>query len=539
MRLLISPLVILLLTLHFKGYSSDLPINSEIDTVLSYISSGQIEQAKKLIFQLEQRGNIKPTYLASLYYVKAKLLEHQNNTADALRLLEQAEKLSISINDPILLHRCLLSRELIFTEQGKNDSAAIICYRRLELNRLQHNYLALSDNFRALNSLLTTHLYSHSANGLIDSCLHYAFLSKDQKCIAVALTNFGLYTYDKDKSTGLKYLLAAVDSSNRIPDDLVYIYARIQTAEILLNSGNLIKAQSLLQEALAKCIEKGEFNQRTHVYLAIGRIDIREHNYRKAITHLQLARDIAEKKPILYYLPDIYETLSQAFQAVKQYDSSLHYSRKSAAIQLQLTNESTNRQVAEVNAKYQLRGKEWAILNMGNKLGSYRKILGALFIGLFIVVTFFALYLVRININRSDENFQLDPSKKSAKKVSISLPVQFKSEFEETFIKKEIFTQPDLSLQKLADILHTNTSYLSRFINEEYKCSFPQLLNHYRVEKASKLLLSSKMNKLTIEAIAQAAGFHSKSTFNTAFRNKKGVTPTDWKESSSNSLPAN
>ena len=169
MRLLISPLVILLLTLHFKGYSSDLPINSEIDTVLSYISSGQIEQAKKLIFQLEQRGNIKPTYLASLYYVKAKLLEHQNNTADALRLLEQAEKLSISINDPILLHRCLLSRELIFTEQGKNDSAAIICYRRLELNRLQHNYLALSDNFRALNSLLTTHLYSHSANGLIDS----------------------------------------------------------------------------------------------------------------------------------------------------------------------------------------------------------------------------------------------------------------------------------------------------------------------------------------------------------------------------------
>lgn len=532
MRLLLCSFAILLLTQNIKCSPSANAQNPLIDTILSFINTGKLMQAKNLIGQLEQQTQKSPNNSASLYYIKARLLQKEDNTVAAMNLLRKAEQLSIANHDTVLLHRCLLSRELIFTEQGYNDSAAALCYRRLELNRIRHNYLALSDNFRALSSLLATHLNSHSASGLMDSCLHYALLSKDPKGIAVSLTNYGLYVYGQDQQKGLKYLYAAIDSSNRTPNDLVYIYARIQTAEVLIESGNCRKAESLLLEALQKCIVENEFTQRAHIYLALGRVDMLEHNSADAIKHLQLARNIAENKPLRYYLTDIYETLSQAFQSAKQFDSSLVYSRKAAAMQHQLINESTTRQVAEVNAKYQLKAKESTIMNMGNKLGSYRKVLILLFICLFCLVTFFALYLVRININRSDENFQLDSSKPCAKKSTISLPTQFKKEFEKEFIRNEAFTQSNLTLQKLADILHTNTSYLSRFINEEYKCSFPQLLNHYRVEKACQLLLNSEMEKLTIEAIAQAAGFHSKSTFNTAFRNQKGVTPTEWKASS-------
>ncbi len=532
MRLLLCSFAILLLTQNIKCSTSANAQTPLVDSILSFINTGKLMQAKNLFGQLEQQTQKNPNNSASLYYIKARLLQKEDNTVAAMNLLRKAEQLSIANHDTVLLHRCLLSRELIFTEQGYNDSAAAICYRRLELNRIRHNYLALSDNFRALSSLLATHLNSHSASGLMDSCLHYALLSKDPKGITVSLTNYGLYVYGQDQQKGLKYLYAAIDSSNRTPNDLVYIYARIQTAEVLIESGNCRKAESLLLEALQKCIVENEFTQRAHIYLALGRIDMLEHNSADAIKHLQLARNIAENKPLRYYLTDIYETLSQAFQSAKQFDSSLVYSRKAAAMQHQLINESTTRQVAEVNAKYQLKAKESTITKMGNKLGSYRKVLISLFISLFGLVTFFALYLVRININRSDENFQPDSSKPCAKKSTISLPTQFKKEFEKEFIRNEAFTQSNLTLQKLADILHTNTTYLSRFINEEYKCSFPQLLNHYRVEKACQLLLNSKMEKLTIEAIAQAAGFHSKSTFNTAFRNQKGLTPTDWKASS-------
>jgi AraC-like DNA-binding protein len=39
-----------------------------------------------------------------------------------------------------------------------------------------------------------------------------------------------------------------------------------------------------------------------------------------------------------------------------------------------------------------------------------------------------------------------------------------------------------------------------------------------------------KLDNIKIEALAQDAGFKSKSTFNVAFKKQKGLTPTEWRD---------
>jgi AraC-like DNA-binding protein len=49
--------------------------------------------------------------------------------------------------------------------------------------------------------------------------------------------------------------------------------------------------------------------------------------------------------------------------------------------------------------------------------------------------------------------------------------------------------------------------------------------NSYRIEMAKEILNSPDYNKLTIDAIAEKAGFNSKSPFYIAFKKHTGMTP--------------
>jgi AraC-like DNA-binding protein len=479
-------------------------------------------------------GNVDILPAQFLDSAKSELLKKDFQKAGLYVKLAIAK--SEQTNDTVLLLKSLKILEQFYSERGQNDSAIDICHKRLILNRLKRNYISLSDNFRALNTLLITNIGSHTSTGLLDSCLYYALLSKDNKAITVAYTNYGTYIVGTDKRRGLEYLKLAIKQSNSTPNEIIYIYARVQAAETLIWLDSLRQATLYLDEALDKAIQTNEKIQRAHVYIALGQIDIKEERYNEAISNLHKARIIAEQGPYLYYLPDIFENLALAFRKTNTIDSSFFYRDKATSIQQQLVNEKTNQQVAEVNAKYQLEGKLSTIEKQGVKIGIYKKFLLIIGIGLAIVITFFSIYIFKINSKNKKNGIRRGTLVKGAKKNNSSLPKSFKGKFEDIFIKGESYTQSDISLQKLSELLSTNTTYLSRFINEEYKTNFSQLLNHYRIEKACSLLLNSKMNNLTIEAIAQEAGFNSKSAFNTSFRKQKGITPTLWRETTRRTL---
>jgi YesN/AraC family two-component response regulator len=92
--------------------------------------------------------------------------------------------------------------------------------------------------------------------------------------------------------------------------------------------------------------------------------------------------------------------------------------------------------------------------------------------------------------------------------------------------EKRVFLREDLSLSSLAKKCHTNSAYLSRIIHDKYHCHFNTYINNLRIEEAQKMMANSQYTNFTIEAIAHSVGFHSKSSFNNAFKKLSGVTPS-------------
>ena len=84
----------------------------------------------------------------------------------------------------------------------------------------------------------------------------------------------------------------------------------------------------------------------------------------------------------------------------------------------------------------------------------------------------------------------------------------------------------DLTLPKLADHLQIPPHHLSQIINESLKQNFFDFVNGYRVEEAKQLLLDPEKSSFTVLAIAEEAGFNSKTVFNTAFKKGTGKTPS-------------
>jgi tetratricopeptide (TPR) repeat protein len=111
---------------------------------------------------------------------------------------------------------------------------------------------------------------------------------------------------------------------------------------------------------------------------------------------------------------------------------------------------------------------------------------------------------------------------------------QLVQEIDRLLIKEKLYLDPDLTLQVLVDKLNSNTSYISRAINEHYGKNFNTLINEFRIKKARKMLADPQFNHLTIEGIARDVGFNSIPSFNNAFKKFTGISPSFFKNSAQN-----
>jgi len=91
------------------------------------------------------------------------------------------------------------------------------------------------------------------------------------------------------------------------------------------------------------------------------------------------------------------------------------------------------------------------------------------------------------------------------------------------------YLTPALTLDKLAAQLHMPPRQLSHIINRYLECNFFEFINCYRVEEA-KLLLSDPSAQKNMLDVMYDVGFNSKATFNTLFKKKVGMTPSEYRK---------
>lgn len=93
----------------------------------------------------------------------------------------------------------------------------------------------------------------------------------------------------------------------------------------------------------------------------------------------------------------------------------------------------------------------------------------------------------------------------------------------------QFWLDPELTLSSLARKLGTNTTYLSRALNEGLGVSFSGFVNQRRVATV-QALLAARQGSGDLMAVAFEAGFSSKASFNRAFSEFAGCSPSAWRQ---------
>ncbi len=93
---------------------------------------------------------------------------------------------------------------------------------------------------------------------------------------------------------------------------------------------------------------------------------------------------------------------------------------------------------------------------------------------------------------------------------------------------EKCYLEPTITLPELASKLNVGSRELSSLLNNQLKISFFNFINDLRIEEAKKLLVERSSNKTVLE-ILYTVGFNNKSAFNRVFKEKTGVTPTEFR----------
>lgn len=147
-------------------------------------------------------------------------------------------------------------------------------------------------------------------------------------------------------------------------------------------------------------------------------------------------------------------------------------------------------------------------------------------------------YIINSFINPEAEVLDLQPDLPEEEEETIlttaTINDDIKAHIEkqlQKWINKKGYLQSDASINAVAKAVYTNRTYLSKYINSVYGCSFKTWITQLRIEEAKKLMQSNP--QLSISDIATETGFTSVASFSHIFTRYEGTSPSKWREKSS------
>lgn len=103
-------------------------------------------------------------------------------------------------------------------------------------------------------------------------------------------------------------------------------------------------------------------------------------------------------------------------------------------------------------------------------------------------------------------------------------------ELERLMVEEKLYREEDFTIKRLAREMNIKEYRLRRLINAHlgYR-NFNQFLNQYRIAEVARLLVDPETRHLPVLSIALDMGYRSLSPFNKAFKEIKGMTPTEYR----------
>ncbi|TYA74662.1 helix-turn-helix domain-containing protein [Seonamhaeicola marinus] len=145
------------------------------------------------------------------------------------------------------------------------------------------------------------------------------------------------------------------------------------------------------------------------------------------------------------------------------------------------------------------------ILTIGGMIIAYRKIMG---------------------LNQKLEKEKIHTTNRIDKEQLIILEQKLITSMEDD----KLFKNQKLQLKDLSRAMNTSENSISEVFAKQLNTNYYDFINGYRVQEVIRLMKLERFNDYKLIAIAEEAGFNSKTTFNTVFKKTTGYTPSQYRK---------
>jgi AraC-like DNA-binding protein len=161
----------------------------------------------------------------------------------------------------------------------------------------------------------------------------------------------------------------------------------------------------------------------------------------------------------------------------------------------------------------------------------------------FVILAFGVLFFPEIlyglpnsNIVKSKNNTKINKRKTSKKDANKNQKLEEEEDpflvlserIQDYFDAEKPYLNQNFSLAQIALKMDVPQNHVLYCINSIFKTKFSHLKTKLRVEQTKIFLEKSIHTNITIDGIAQLAGFSSRSSFYVAFKEETGITPSDY-----------
>lgn len=318
---------------------------------------------------------------------------------------------------------------------------------------------------------------------------------------------------------------------------LSYIYSQLAETYLLLNDLKQSLKNCLL--GIKPAIKYNQYEFAANIYLVESKINFKEGKLDSALYFAKLSKSLLGTGfNSLSFSVTLNEYLAELYDKRNNVDESLKYYKKVLLLKDSLVQNQSKWKYLQTLAE-----NEYDKLNLQfeNKKKENRLIIFSVSA---LLILSFGIYTLRKRLKKSNvklvrKNLEIEnrtyynqgvinsnPGNKTSDVNEEEKSDSLLRELDKKMRDEKLYLQKDMSIQKAAEIIGTNRTYLSRAINNNAGINFSTYINNFRIKEAIELVKSGTQDKFKIEGIAEQCGFNSRSSFIKAFESYTGVTPS-------------
>ncbi|WP_430411888.1 helix-turn-helix domain-containing protein [Kordia sp.] len=513
---------------------------TRLDSLFQHKKQHNFDEAKTYANEMLKKAynDNNSTWKIASYYNLAFIHRKLGDNEHAINAIDSLRNYATEMNDAVFLAKSYFLEGNIFYQKGnyketlslylkswdisKNTedkrSSLITLYNIALLRKDLANYKeALADGIIALKGF--KEIGDHKSEISVLHFLSNAYLSMDSLDVADHYINLGV-----EKS----------------------IYHKDEEAYFLLVSeqGKLYHKQKKYQKALEKFKEAKTYfdrnsiiRRRVLINLYIARTYHEIEDYSKVIEVLKPATNLLDTHEISFTeIPDLYFLLANSYLHTKEIEKARIYYEKHTNAQ-KLIYKQNNQLLTKIHKEYDIKKFEDKIKKLTDKSKSTQNTILLISSLLLCILGFFLVQYYRKNKKNEKalskileqletKNIQKNDQEKMKIAAIEDKNIQRILQSLETLETTGYYLTLNCTLAHVAKEINTNTSYLSKIINQYKEKSFTNYINEYRINTAlEKLKNDAHYQRYTIEYLAQEFGFSRSETFTRVFKKQTGISP--------------